>query len=195
MDKTIEYKEIEGFSGYFAGSDGNLYGNSRKWQLKEGEEYYKIVGKRHNRGYQEYGLFKDGKRKWFCIHQLIATAFLGDKPSDKHEVHHINNDRLDNRPDNLQWVTRSENIYLSYHSHGRENLIRPIYYGGKKYISIRACAVEEGLNQQSLNSTLSKMRANGLTETLYKGKVLKYATETKIKGPCVLSDWEISPKV
>lgn len=44
------------------------------------------------------------------IHQIIATAYHGRKPSPEHVVDHIDTNRLNNRPENLKWVTRDENI-------------------------------------------------------------------------------------
>lgn len=196
MDKKLELREVDGFPNYYVGNDGNLYSDKQPSKAKKYPNgVYPIVPKLHNRGYLEYGLFgADGKRIWKLIHILVAESFLGEKPTEKHEVHHINNIKTDNRPENLQWVTRSENIYHSFHTHGRNNSVRPIYYNGKVYISIKGCAEENGLNQYSLNTSLSKMRTNGKTETKHKGKVLKYATNQKISAICVLSDLEILQK-
>jgi transposase len=44
------------------------------------------------------------------LHALVALAFLGPRPTDKHEVNHLNGVKTDNTVENLQWVTRSENI-------------------------------------------------------------------------------------
>lgn len=43
------------------------------------------------------------------VHILVAEAFLGPKPTPKHEVNHIDGIRGNNYADNLEWVTRSGN--------------------------------------------------------------------------------------
>jgi hypothetical protein len=45
----------------------------------------------------------------YKVHDLIARAFLGNKPKG-YDVDHINGNRADNRPSNLRYVTRSENL-------------------------------------------------------------------------------------
>ncbi len=52
-----------------------------------------------------------GKSKY--VHRLVASAFCPGEAEGK-EVNHINGDPTDNRSDNLEWVTRSENIRHSY---------------------------------------------------------------------------------
>nr|WP_121272804.1 HNH endonuclease signature motif containing protein [Pedobacter schmidteae] len=47
------------------------------------------------------------------IHRIIATAFHGTPPTPQHVVDHIDTNRQNNRPSNLRWVTKLENILLN----------------------------------------------------------------------------------
>ncbi len=47
------------------------------------------------------------------VHRVVATAFLGEPPSNDHVVDHIDHNRRNNRQENLRWVTRAENILLN----------------------------------------------------------------------------------
>ena len=58
-----------------------------------------------------YTLYKNGKKKSFYAHRLVAELFISN-PFNKPEVNHINpitNDLCDNRVSNLEWVTSKEN--------------------------------------------------------------------------------------
>lgn len=47
------------------------------------------------------------------VHRIVATAFHGIAPTDQHIVDHIDTNRQNNRPDNLRWLTKLENILLN----------------------------------------------------------------------------------
>lgn len=64
-------------------------------------------------GYQQVSPYQDGRRATKKVHRLVAEAFL-ECPSPEREVNHRNGDRTDNRVENLEWVTRSENAKHSY---------------------------------------------------------------------------------
>ncbi len=44
------------------------------------------------------------------VHQIVATAFHGENPTKDHVVDHIDTNKRNNRPENLRWVTRLDNI-------------------------------------------------------------------------------------
>lgn len=63
-----------------------------------------------------------GKPKSMYVHRLVAQAFL-DNPNNKPLVNHKNGDPKDNRLDNLEWSTYSENNTHAYRSNGRRAAI------------------------------------------------------------------------
>lgn len=48
------------------------------------------------------------------VHRLVLEVFVGPPPTPKHEPNHINGIKDDNRPVNLEWVTKSENLRHAY---------------------------------------------------------------------------------
>jgi hypothetical protein len=59
--------------------------------------------------------FKTGYTEIACIpiHRIVARAFLGEPPTPRHVVDHIDTNKRNNRPENLRWVTRLENLLLN----------------------------------------------------------------------------------
>jgi hypothetical protein len=53
-------------------------------------------------------LFKNGKRKKYRVHRLVAEAFL-DNPNNFTDVNHKNENKRDNRLCNLEWCDRKYN--------------------------------------------------------------------------------------
>jgi hypothetical protein len=47
------------------------------------------------------------------VHSIVATAFHGVRPTKGHVVDHIDTNKRNNRPENLRWVTRLENVLLN----------------------------------------------------------------------------------
>ena len=47
------------------------------------------------------------------VHRIVATAFHGEAPTSQHVVDHKDTNKCNNRPENLRWVTKFENIMLN----------------------------------------------------------------------------------
>lgn len=63
--------------------------------------------------YEIVHLYKDGVWKPYTVHRLVAQAFLKN-PDNKKCVNHINWERDDNRIENLEYMTHSENLLHSF---------------------------------------------------------------------------------
>jgi len=56
------------------------------------------------------GLVYRGKN--YKMHRLVCEAFHGPSPEGKPVVIHLNENALDNRPENLKWGTQKENLNM-----------------------------------------------------------------------------------
>ena len=72
-------------------------------------------------GYLHVGLMKDGVVKIYRIHRLVAQAFI-ENPDNLPEVNHIDEDRTNNKMDNLEWCTHQyNNSYGNKPAKGEKN--------------------------------------------------------------------------
>jgi len=64
-------------------------------------------------GYSTVSLCMDCKPKMVLVHRLVAGAFI-EKTGGRNVVNHKNFNKKDNRVENLEWTTHSENIRHSF---------------------------------------------------------------------------------
>lgn len=106
MEADIEiWKDIEGYDGFYQVSN---FGRVRSVDRYIKNKKYKGALLKPNKtiwGYYDVKI----KGKHYSIHRLVYTAFVGNIPFDK-EINHINEDKTDNHPQNLQAVSKSVNI-------------------------------------------------------------------------------------
>ena len=103
----MDFKPIKGFERLYLVSDtGVVWSNHRNRPLKPSIDRY---------GYYKVVLRRNGMSFYTTVHRLVARAFLPN-PDNKPAVNHINENKLDNRVENLEWVTAEEND-----NHGTRN--------------------------------------------------------------------------
>lgn len=105
------WKNIEVYPNYQVSNLGRVKSLNYR---KTGKE--KILKNcKNNSGYLSVTLSKEGKMKPYFIHRLVAQAFL-DNPNNLPQVNHINEDKTDNRVENLEWCDRKYNNNYGTHN-------------------------------------------------------------------------------
>lgn len=101
---SIEWRIIEEQPKYEVNNLGQVRHIIRKQILKP---------RLNKGGYNYFCVCNNGKRINYAVHRAVAIAFIPN-PDNKTEINHINSIRDDNRLENLEWVTSSENKHHAY---------------------------------------------------------------------------------
>jgi hypothetical protein len=100
--KDIEWKDVVGYErSYEVSNDGHVRNKKSMRILKESVK---------NSGYSFVCLSKGGETKTYSVHRIVMLAFNPIDNEELYEVHHKNWDKRDNRLENLEWTTHSDNV-------------------------------------------------------------------------------------
>jgi len=73
-------------------------------------KYGRVLRQRPSwRGYPRVQLYVSNRKKWFVVHRLIARLFI-ENPNNYFQVNHIDGNKTNNLPSNLEWCTPMQNI-------------------------------------------------------------------------------------
>lgn len=119
----------------------------------------------------------DGKTKAYLLSRLLARTFIGrpirhlDKTYDELEVNHIDGNRLNNLPSNLEWCTCKENIEHSHinnlHPRDRQILVKNLLTNEEiVFNSNKACADYFKIHRATFHKRLKK-NTNGFKHNEY----------------------------
>lgn len=177
------WKDIEGFIGIYQVSNlGSVRSIDRKvfnkgnnsWCYKKGRI---LKPTRDRGGYLYVGLHnkENVKTNSVKIHRLVAMAFCKGYEEGL-EVNHKNGVRDDNRSENLEWVTRSENIRDIYkrglNTNGDKNNASKLK---NEYIGIIASLYDSGISQSIIAKAFGVSQttiSNIITNTHYKNGLI-----------------------
>ena len=108
------WKKIEGYGGKY---EVSTCGNVRSFKMKHCYSGHVVTQCISSTGYKQVTLCENGKARRFQVHRLVAAAFIGDVTDMV--VHHKNNDKTDNRIENLEIITSRENTIQSLRDRGK----------------------------------------------------------------------------
>lgn len=175
------WKSVKDYEGYYEISNfGTLRSVDRWVRTGKGKGYLKFIPSKilapsvNNSGYKIYMLSKP-KTKPICktIHRMVAEVFL-DNPFNLSDVNHKDEDKFNNRVDNLEWCTHIYNMNYGIvpkkisnklkGTSNRDNMWISLFI--KEWIPIKFKEIElfeyEGIIYESreiLSKTINKSRA------------------------------------
>jgi hypothetical protein len=116
------------------------------------------------------------------VHRIVCVAFNGEPPTDRHVVDHIDTNRANNRPENLRWVTRLENVLLNEISARRIELV---------YGSIEAFFADPSrIQNEKVFPDISWMRTLSKDEAAAaKVRLKAWATSESVPSGGALGEW------
>lgn len=110
---NMEPKLVPGFGNLYLTEEGKAF---EKRLDPDNQEYFRELSISTTSVYNRVSILVDGKRKRFHLHVLMAVAFLGldlrshGTSNFSLQVDHKDNNKRNNRLDNLEIVTKQENL-------------------------------------------------------------------------------------
>lgn len=142
------WKQVKGFEGlYFISSFGNI----------KNRDGLILKTRVQNSGYLLVHLC-NGKRYAKTVHRLVADAFIS-RDENATQVNHINGIKVDNRIDNLEWVTSSQNMKDLFRS-GRNEKTRELARERMRLIGLKYAHHDSRGNKKGYNVIKIDMDGN-----------------------------------
>lgn len=103
------WKDIKGYEGIYQVSNLGKVKSLTRNSLNNSNTKDRLLKQGvTKKGYASVTLCKDKVRRTYRVHRLVAEAFIPNH-ENKPQVNHIDEDKTNNRDDNLEWMTNKEN--------------------------------------------------------------------------------------
>lgn len=119
MSTQEVWKDIPGYEGLYKISNTGKIISVRTNKLRATSV--------NNSGYETVHLYKNTVDTSYTVHKLVALAFIPN-PNNLPEINHINENKLDNRVENIEWCNRK---YNQVYSGNIEKWTKAGAHGGK----------------------------------------------------------------
>lgn len=108
-------QSIPGYPCYSITRDGTVYSHKRRMGGWKYDPTYsrELAQTTHYKGYKVVQICDNGKEKNMFVHRLVALTYIPN-PDNLETVNHINENKLDNRVENLEWMSQTDNLSYSW---------------------------------------------------------------------------------
>ena len=109
----------------------------------------------------------DGKSRGYYLHRIVADHFISN-PDNLPEVNHKDGNFYNNRADNLEWISKNDNMRHAVENNLIKRFKRKIIVKNKingeitHYDSLTECASSLGYSNSTISNTCSGKRVDSL---------------------------------
>lgn len=170
------WKPIENYEGFYEISTyGNVRSLSHMDKMNRFHPGKMLRPQKHDKGYLQIVLCKEGIKKRCYMHRLVANAFIPNSDPEKYcEVNHIDEDKTNNHVSNLEWCYHKYNAtYGTILQRKADSTAKPVVgtnieTGEEKLFRSQTDAAKElGVAQAGISKALRKKRLNGDLKIAY----------------------------
>jgi len=154
-----KWKPVIDYEDWYEVSDLSVI---RRTKASCGTHIGKILIPHTNRGgYRCVSLCKEGGQRTATVHRIVTESFLGRRPDDK-QVNHKDGDKTNNRLENLEYVTTSENVLHAYKT-GLNNGPRGELQGNSKLTEEKVHEIRRLLVDETQTAIALKFNVSNVT--------------------------------
>lgn len=173
----MTWRIISGFSKYETNEEGQIRNRTTEHIMTQriNNSGYKVVAVRDD----------DGRRRWVQVSRMVGTAWIPN-PNNLPEIDHLDGNPLNNALNNLEWVSKEENVLRKkkIHKKGVSRRVRPVAQYDlsgnliKVYPSMKDAERETGIRNQCISRVVRGEYGRKTTG----GYVWRYWDEENISG-------------